>query len=84
MRVEGPLLQAQIVESALLNVVNFSTLIATKAARTVQASNGESILEFGLRRAQGLDGAVTASRAAYIGGCHATSNVMAGRMYDIP
>lgn len=84
MRVEGSLLQAQIVESALLNVINFSTLIATKAARMVQASHGESILEFGLRRAQGLDGAVTASRAAYIGGCHATSNVMAGRMYDIP
>ncbi len=84
MRVEGPLLQAQIIESALLNVLNFSTLIATKASRMLRASQGETILEFGLRRAQGLDGAVTASRAAYIGGCHATSNVMAGRMYNIP
>ncbi len=84
LRVEGPLIQAQIVESALLNVINFSTLIATKGARTVQASRGESVLEFGLRRAQGLDGAVTASRSAYIGGCHATSNVIAGRMYSIP
>jgi len=84
MRVEGPLLQAQIIEAAMLNVINFSTLIATKGARMVQASRGESILEFGLRRAQGLDGAITASRAAYIGGCHATSNVMAGKMYGIP
>lgn len=83
-RVEGPLLQAQIIESALLNLVNFSTLIATKAARVVQAAQGDQILEFGLRRAQGLDGAITASRAAYIGGCDATSNLMAGKYYQIP
>jgi nicotinate phosphoribosyltransferase len=83
-RVEGPLLQAQIIESALLNLVNFSTLIATKAARVVQAAQGDQILEFGLRRAQGLDGAITASRAAYIGGCDATSNLIAGKYYHIP
>jgi nicotinate phosphoribosyltransferase len=77
-------LQAQIIESALLNLVNFSTLIATKAARVVQAAQGDQILEFGLRRAQGLDGAITASRAAYIGGCNATSNLMAGKYYQIP
>ncbi len=84
MRVEGSLLHAQIVESVLLNVINFSTLIATKASRMVQATKGEPVLEFGLRRAQGLDGALTASRAAYIGGCHATSNVMAGKICGIP
>ncbi len=83
-RVSGPLLQAQIVESALLNLINFSTLVATKSARMVRAARGEAVLEFGLRRAQGIDGAVMASRAAYIGGCHATSNVLAGRFYDIP
>lgn len=83
-RVEGPLLQAQIIESALLSLVNFSTLIATKAARVVQAAQGDQVLEFGLRRAQGLDGALTASRAAYIGGCHATSNLLAGKYYRIP
>lgn len=83
-RVKGPLLQCQLIETALLNMVNFSTLIATKAARIVQAAKGDTILEFGLRRAQGVDGGLIASRAAYIGGCHATSNVLAGRIYDIP
>lgn len=83
-RVRGPLLQAQLIETALLNLVNFSTLIATKAARVVQAAQGDTVLEFGLRRAQGIDGGLTASRAAYIGGCHATSNVLAGKLYGIP
>ncbi len=83
-RVTGPLLQAQIIESAILNLVNFSSLIATKASRMRRAAPNDSILEFGLRRAQGLDGALTASRAAFIGGCDATSNVMAGRYYGIP
>jgi len=84
LRVEGPLLQCQLVESALLNFINFETLIATKAARICQAAEGDSIMEFGLRRAQGTDGAMAASRAAFIGGCGSTSNVAAGQMFGIP
>jgi len=84
LRVKGPLVQAQILETALLNTINFQTLIATKAARVVIAADGEPVLEFGLRRAQGIDGALSASRAAYIGGCAATSNVLAGRRFGIP
>lgn len=83
-RVRGPLLQAQLVETALLNTINFSTLIATKAARIVHAARGRDVLEFGLRRAQGPDGALTATRAAYLGGCTGTSNVLAGKMFGIP
>ena len=83
-RVTGPLLQAQLVETALLNLVNFQTLIATKAARVCDAARGDQVLEFGLRRAQGVDGSLAASRAAHLGGCHATSNVLAGRLYGIP
>jgi nicotinate phosphoribosyltransferase len=84
MRIEGPLIQAQLVETALLNILNFQTLIATKAARVCEAARGEPVLEFGLRRAQGNDGALSASRAAYIGGVAATSNVLAGKIYGIP
>lgn len=83
-RIKGPMLQAQLVESALLNVINFQTLIATKSARVCQAAKGEPVLEFGLRRAQGPHGAVMASRAAFIGGAASTSNVLAGRLLGIP
>jgi len=83
-QVKGPLLQCQIVETALLNIINFQTLIATKAARVCQAARGQPVLEFGLRRAQGIDGALAAGRAAYIGGCAATSNLLAGRLFGIP
>ena len=84
MRLEGPILQCQLVETALLNMINFQTLIATKAARICRSAQGEPVLEFGLRRAQGIDGAISASRAAYVGGCAATSNVLAGQRFGIP
>ena len=83
-RVKGPIIQCQIIETLLLNIVNFQTLIATKAARICEAAQGDPVLDFGLRRAQGFDGAITASRAAYIGGCVGTSNVLAGKLFDIP
>jgi nicotinate phosphoribosyltransferase len=83
-RVKGPIIQAQLIETALLNILNFETLIATKAARIAVAARGESVIEFGLRRAQGIDGGIAASRAAYVGGCTATSNVLAGRLFGIP
>ncbi len=84
LRIKGPILQAQIVETALLNLINFQTLVATKAARVCLAAQGEPVLEFGLRRAQGVDGALAASRAAFIGGCAATSNVLAGQIFGLP
>ncbi len=83
-RVRGPIIAAQLVETPLLNIINFETLIATKAARISIAAKGDPVMEFGLRRAQGIDGALAASRAAYIGGCGSTSNVLAGRMFGIP
>ena len=83
-RVQGPILQAQIIETALLNFINFQSLIATKSARICLAAQGEPVIEFGLRRAQGIDGALTASRAAYIGGCAGTSNLLAGKTFGIP
>lgn len=83
-RVQGPILQAQLLESALLAAINFQTLIATKAARLCEAAQGDPVIEFGLRRAQGGDGALAASRAAFIGGCAATSNVLAGQVFGIP
>jgi len=84
LRVSGPLLQCQLFETALLNIINFQTLIATKSARICLAARGNPVMEFGLRRAQGPDGALAASRAAYIGGCVATSNLLAGKVFGIP
>ena len=84
LRVTGPIAQCQLLETPLLNMVNFQTLIATKASRVCTAARGEPVLEFGLRRAQGVDGAVAASRAAFVGGCAATSNVLAGKLFGIP
>lgn len=83
-RVRGPLLQAQLVETPLLTIINFETLIATKAARIADAAKGDQVIEFGMRRAQGIDGALSAARAAYIGGASATSNLLAGQLYNIP
>ncbi len=82
-RVTGPLIDCQLIEPMILNSVNFETLVATKAARVCDSTKGE-VAEFGLRRAQGPDGALHASRAAYIGGCCSTSNVLAGKIFGIP
>ena len=84
LRVRGPIIQCQLLETTLLNILNFQSLIATKAARVCLAANGDPVLEFGLRRAQGSDGGLTASRAAYIGGCAGTSNLLAGKRFGIP
>lgn len=84
LRVCGPIIQCQLLETALLNIVNDQTLIATKASRVCAAAGNDKVVEFGLRRAQGIDGGISASRACYIGGCAATSNVLAGKLFDIP
>lgn len=83
-QIEGTILEAQLLETALLNMMNYQTLIATKAARVCLAANGEPVLDFGLRRAHGPDGGLSGSRAAYIGGCTSTSNVLAGKVYGLP
>ncbi|MBS1993917.1 MAG: nicotinate phosphoribosyltransferase [Cyanobacteria bacterium SZAS LIN-3] len=83
-RIKGPIIHCQLLETILLNIFNFQTLIATKAARIKLAAQQKPVLEFGLRRAQGFDGGLSASRAAYVGGCDATSNLLAGRLYGIP
>ncbi|EFQ56391.1 nicotinate phosphoribosyltransferase [Streptococcus downei] len=83
-QIEGPLAQCQLVETAILNIVNYQTLIATKAARIRSVIEDEPLLEFGTRRAQELDAAIWGTRAAVIGGADATSNVRAGKMFDIP
>ena len=82
-RVTGPIMDCQLIETALLNCVNFETLIATKAARVCLAAQAP-VAEFGLRRAQGAGGGLWASRAAVVGGCASTSNVLAGKLFDIP
>ena len=84
LRVEAPIIEAQLVETALLTLVNHQTLIATKANRVCYAANGGQVLEFGLRRAQGADAGIYGARAAMVGGCVATSNVIAGKWFDIP
>ena len=83
-RVTGPIMDCQLIETPLLNCVNFETLIATKAARVCLAAAGRPVAEFGLRRAQGAGGGLWASRAAVVGGCASTSNVLAGKLFSIP
>jgi len=83
-QIEGTIVEAQLIETALLNFMNYQTLIATKAARICLAAQGEPVLEFGLRRAHGPDGGLSGSRAAYIGGCGSSSNVLAGKVYGVP
>lgn len=83
LRVKAPIMQAQLVETALLNLVNHQTLIATKASMVCYAAQGDKVLEFGLRRAQGPDAGILGARAAIIGGCSSTSNVMTGQLFDV-
>jgi nicotinate phosphoribosyltransferase len=83
-RVKGRIMETQLLETAILNLVNFESLIATKASRVVTAAHGGPVMEFGLRRAQGPDAGVLGARAAFIGGCQSTSNILAGRRYGIP
>jgi nicotinate phosphoribosyltransferase len=83
-RVMAPLPEAQFIESALLNIMNFQTLIATKASRVCTAAEGDPVIEFGLRRAHGPDAAIHAARAAFIAGAQGTSNILAGKLFDIP
>lgn len=84
LKVIAPVMEAQLVETALLNIINHQSLIATKASRVVYAADGDGVMEFGLRRAQGPDAGLYGARAAMIGGCIGTSNVLAGRMFDVP
>ncbi|MDF2888612.1 MAG: nicotinate phosphoribosyltransferase [Lacrimispora sp.] len=83
-KVIAPIMEAQLVETALLTIINHQSLIATKTARVVYAAEGDGVMEFGLRRAQGPDAGIYGARAAMIGGCVGTSNVLAGKMFDVP
>jgi len=83
-RVTAPIIEAQLAETFLLNSVNLQTMIATKASRVVQAAKGKSVIEFGLRREQGIDAGMKVARSSYIAGCQGTSNVLAGQTYGIP
>jgi len=83
-RVTAPIIEAQLIETFLLNTVNLQTMIATKASRVVQAAKGKPVVEFGLRREHGIDAGMKVARASYIAGCQGTSNVLAGMAYDVP
>lgn len=84
LKVVAPILEAQLVETALLNLINHQSLIATKASRVCYAAKGGGVMEFGLRRAQGPDAGTFGARAAVIGGCIGTSNVICAKEYDVP
>ncbi len=84
MRIKAPIIEAQLIEPALLNIINHQSLIATKASRVVHAAKGDPVLEFGLRRAQGPDAGTLGARAAVIAGCAATSNVLTGKLFNVP
>ena len=84
LKVVAPIMEAQLVETTILNIINHQSLIATKAARVVYAAKGDGIMEFGLRRAQGPDAGIYGARAAVIGGCVGTSNVLTGQLFDVP
>jgi nicotinate phosphoribosyltransferase len=84
LRVTAPIIEAQIIETFLLSLITFQTMIASKAARVAAAAQGRQVVEFGSRRAHGPEAGVLAARAAYIGGCSGTSNLQAGRLFDIP
>ncbi|MBO3769017.1 MAG: nicotinate phosphoribosyltransferase [Candidatus Brockarchaeota archaeon] len=83
-RITAPIIEAQIFETFIINTVNFQTLIATKASRVVNSARGRPVIDFGSRRAHGIDAGIKAARASYIGGCIGTSNVLAGKLYGIP
>ncbi len=82
-RVRAKIIEAQLIETAMLNIINHQTLIATKASRVVYAADGGAVMEFGLRRAQGPDAGIYGARAAVIGGCSSTSNVLTGQYFDV-
>ena len=83
-KVIAPVMEAQLVETAILNIINHQSLIATKAARVCYAARGDGVMEFGLRRAQGPDAGIYGARAAVIAGCVGTSNVLTGQMFHVP